>query len=230
MPAVSELVSGVRDPKSAKRRKPWGLLFHTTGSGITATAKKRNQRPIDVALTTYIAMQNGSEGYLWGGPAYVLDHDGTLYQIAHDDVLTHHCGSGYRAEYRSGDWVRQVSPKTVDRWILQWHGGGPYDLFPSTSPNVDYVGCEMIPVGNGFGVPARPGLLFTEAQHLAAIELARKLGKRHGWPTGWAKTSRLVGHEDVSPIERSNAGGGWDPGWLRANPYFDFAQVRQGAL
>jgi N-acetyl-anhydromuramyl-L-alanine amidase AmpD len=72
----------------------------------------------------------------------------------------------------------------------------------------------------------RPGLLFTEAQHRALVALGRDLAARHGWPAGWGRTPRLVGHEDVQLLERQDAGGGWDPGALRAKPYIDFEFIR----
>ncbi len=56
--------------------------------------------------------------------------------------------------------------------------------------------------------------------------LCADIGKRHGFPDGWQHTSRLVGHEDVDILERMDSHGGWDPGYLRAQPYFDFRYVR----
>lgn len=223
-------VPAARSPsKNATKRQPWGFLIHTTGGGITALAKKTKRTPIDVALDVYINSQNGSNGYLWGGPGYVMNHDGGIYQLAPDDVLTNHCGGPNRQRYRNQSWRNIVSKTAAARWDDQWRALGfddPYDLFPSKSPNVDYIGLEMIPCGDGFGTPMRPGLRFTKLQHDAAIALADDCAERHGWPKGWAKTSRLVGHEDVDIIERDDAAGGWDPGWLRAAPYFDFAYVR----
>ena len=56
------------------------------------------------------------------------------------------------------------------------------------------------------------------------------LRARHGWPAG-APGPRLVGHEDVQPIERCDlqgAGlGGWDPGARRSRPFWDDAYVRE---
>ncbi len=236
---VARRVAGVRDPKLAGKRSPWGFLLHTTGGGVTAMAKRDHKRPIDVAIAIYIASQNGSNGYKWGGPAYVCDHDGTIHQLAPDEAYTNHAGGPHRGEYLDahGAWTRgiskeghQISEETVEQWRRRWPGKrNPYSLFPSTSPNADYVGLEMIPIGDGFGgAPMRPGLRFTLAQHDAAIALGRDLGERHGWPAGWALTGRLVGHEDVDPIERSDKRGGWDPGFLRDAPYFDFAYVRAG--
>lgn len=237
--SLARKVRGVRDPKLARRRKPWGFLLHTTGGGVTAQAKRQNRTPIEVAISIYIASQNGSNGYLWGGPAYVCDHDGTLHQIAPDDAYTNHAGGPHRDEYLDGSWIHGVSkeghritPATVDEWRKRWPSKrNPYSLFPSTSPNADYVGLEMIPIGDGFGgEPMAKGLRFTKAQHDAAIALGRDLELRHAWPSEWAKTGRLVGHEDVDPIERSDKLGGWDPGFMRPAPYFDFEYVRSGIL
>lgn len=226
---IAKQVPGVRSPtKNGVWRKAWGALIHTTGGGITSLAKKQKREPIDVALQIYIASQNGSNGYLWGGPAYVMEHDGDLYQIAPDDIRTNHCGGPNRQWYRDGSWIKKASPFTVARWNAQWGPkfDDPYDLFPSKNPNVDYVGLEMIPCGDGFGEPMRPGLRFTKMQHDSVISWCRDLAARHSWPRGWERTSRLVGHEDVDILERDDRNGGWDPGWLRAIPYFDFDYVR----
>jgi len=230
--SLAKQVAGVRDPKLGRTRTPWGFLVHTTGGGITALAKKQKRRPIDVAIETYIASQNGSNGYLWGGPHYVLEHDGTLHQIAPDDVLTAHAGGGNRTAYIDGTWVDKCSPPTVAAWREQWpNHKHPYQLFPSKSPNNDYVGIECIPIGEGLGgEPMVPCLRFTKAQNDAFIALGQDFGSRHGWPAGWPGTSRLLGHEDVDPINRHDPRGGWDPGWLREAHYFDFEYVRVLAL
>jgi hypothetical protein len=228
-------VPGVRDPltKGINPRKPWGYLLHTTGSGVTAQAKKKWRglsTPLEVALAIYIDYQNGAAGYPWGGPGYVIDHDGGIHQIAPDEARTEHAGSNNRTLYHSGEWTRLVSAETAAQWHKRWPGRKhPYSMVPAVTPNIDYVGVEMIPVGDGFGgQPMRPGLRFTLAQHDAAIALGRDLGCRHGWPAGWANTGRLLGHEDVDPIVRSDAHGGWDPGAMRTLPYFDFEYVKQG--
>lgn len=229
-PLATRVTAGVRDPKLANLRKVWGFLLHTTGSGVTAQAKREHSKPIDVALKIYINYQNGAAGYFWGGPNYVIDHDGTAYQIAPDEARTEHAGSNNRMLYHTGGWVHRVSPEVVLQWQKRWPTRKhPYSMFPSVSPNIDYVGCEMIPIGDGFGgQPMGTGLRFTKAQHDTAIALGRDLACRHGWPAGWESTGRLLGHEDVDPVVRSDARGGWDPGAMRAAPYFDFDYVKQG--
>jgi hypothetical protein len=214
-----------------KTRTPWGLLFHTTGSGITAKAVAKKQTPIQVALSVYKAMQAGSEGYPWGGPTYVMDHDGQLYQIANEATQTNHCGAPHRTEYLDGSWLKLASKEMVAKWHTYWapQYKNPYALFPSKTPNADYIGVEMIPCGDGFGKPMAAGLKFTKAQHDAAILLAQDVAKRNSFPAGWARSPRLLGHEDVQPIDRDDKEGGWDPGFLRLYPYFNFEYVRAGA-
>ncbi len=227
---LASQVPGVRDPRSGLSRAPWGFLLHTTGGGVTDLAKRRGRKPIDVAIDTYIASQNGANGYLWGGPGYLIDHDGSIHQLAPDTVLTAHAGGSNRSRYLDGSWETVCTAATVLQWRAKHPGlAHPYSGFPAKSPNVDYVGCEMIPIGDGFGgAGMAPALRFTTAQHDAAIRLARDVGARHGFPAGWGTTPRLTGHEDVDPIERSDPRGGWDPGFLRAAPFFDFNYVRAG--
>ena len=214
------------------RRAPWGFLVHTTGGGIPAKAAKTGLSPVEVALAWYRQSQgmdghDGANGYPWGGPGYVIGHDGDIHQIAADDVLTNHCGGPHRASYLDGSWTSKVSPATVEHWRAQWPGvASPAHLFPSRTPNADYIGAELIPCGAGLGEPMAPGLRFTREQHVAVVALAQDLAQRHGWPAGWARGPRLLGHEDVQPIERHDTLGGWDPGWLRGSPYFDFRYVR----
>lgn len=225
---VASQVRGARNPRDARPRAPWGLLLHTTGGDVTKKAKAKKRTPIAVAIDVYISSQNGSGGYLWGGPAYVLDHDGKLYQMAPDNVVTHHAGGPDRKQYTSGNWLKQIAKKASDAWKAKWPAfASPAALYPSVSPNTDYIGVEMIPCGDGFGVPASPGCRFTAAQLDAVVALGRDLAARHGWPPGWASTSRFLGHEDVQPLRRSTLAGCWDPGFLRPGvAFFPFDLVR----
>lgn len=244
-------VSRVRDPKLATvRKKVFGVLFHTTGGGVTDKAEALNVKaiaeakrlgkeptklitPIEVALRVYYNSQMGSEGYKWGGPHYVLDHDGKLYQIAPDDAVTMHAGGTDRDDYRDGDWRTMAFPNAVEQWDKKWGPkyNDPYDIFPSRSPNLDYIGVEMIPVGDGFGgQPMRASLRFTKAQHDSCIALWKDIAKRHELPSPAEERNRYVGHEDVQLMRRDDKGGGWDPGHLREQPYFDFDYVLAGVV
>ena len=229
-PLATRITEGVRDPALATLRDVFGVLLHTTGRGVVAQAKVERRKPLDVAIEIYLDSQNdpdGDRGYKWGGPHYVIDHDGKRYQIAPEEARTHHAGSENRPAYLSGHWSAKCSGATLAAWRAKWPTyRHPYSLFPSRSPNWDYIGIEMIPCGYGFGQPMSPGLLFTKEQHDSAAELATEIGNRHGFPDGWQNTSRLLGHEDVDILERMDSHGGWDPGFLRAAPYFDFSYVR----
>lgn len=118
---------------------PWGVLVHTTGRGVLASAVLRRKTPLEVAVKTYIDMQFGSEGYKWGGPTYVIDGGGKIAQLAPDDTRTNHCGGPNRAKYLSGEWRSLVPSKVLELWTKAWGPRPhPYSLFPSRSPNEDY--------------------------------------------------------------------------------------------
>jgi hypothetical protein len=87
-------------------------------------------------------------------------------------------------------------------------------------------GLEMTPCGSGLGHPAAPGQLFTDAQYAAVTAIAVDFGHRQKIPEGWWDTPRLAGHEDLGLLDRCDAKGGWDPGFLRAKPYFDMHALR----
>lgn len=237
LPPFAKLVPGRRLTKIVTRT-PWGICLHTTGSGVVAKAKKTGKTPIQVALDVYLASQAGANGYPWGGPGYVIDHDGEIWQLAEDTTRTQHVGSiveGHdrRKEYLSGKWLSMCAPIAIARWHAEWGplAKTPQHLFPSRHANTDLVGIEMIPVGDGFGKPMRSGLLFTRKQHESAVHLCMNIAQRNAFPAKWWEqaidgTCRLVSHEDVGLIDRHDKGGGWDCGWLREKPYFDFSHIR----
>jgi hypothetical protein len=215
---------------------PFGAAVHTTGSGLPSQAKALMVDPLMYGVQQYLEIK---------GPTYLIGWDGTTVATAADEnVKTYHIGveKNELAPLRDGTWRQLVSPSTVAAWERK-HGAGKNplssdgttarSLIPSTSPNNLLVGIEMIPVtadGKSFwATPMRPGLRFTQAQHDAARRLVADLAARYGWPSGWQKT-RVFGHEDLNPIRRHDAGGGWDPGDLRASPYIDMDYIRGGSI
>jgi hypothetical protein len=132
-------------------------------------------------------------------------------------------------------------PATLVRlWRARWPGlKDSLQLLPvRSSANLTYVHVECTPCvyyqdGTGRLItdseypPMRPGLRFTRAQHETIARLAWDIGQRHGWPAGqaWWRTPRLLGHEDITPLSRHDKHGGWDPGGLRDQPYFDWPFV-----
>ena len=59
--------------------------------------------------------------------------------------------------------------------------------------------------------------------------LALDIAERHGFADAFAEgefpSRRLVGHEDIEPLERWNRQGGWDPGGLREKPKFFWPRI-----
>lgn len=236
---------------SARRTAPpyrraviYGVCLHTSGRGVLYDAKQRGCTPLQAALDVYRRAQDGSLlGYPWGGPHYVIDTDETVVQLAEESIVTVCCGSPDRAVYLHPDmhaWKSRCSSELVHLWEQTWGvNRNPYLLFPSHDPNLDYVNIEMIPLAQPREDRTNEGiagaLLFTDGQHDVAARLVRAIADAYGIPIVAASsegglpriTPRLVGHEDLQPIARGDAGGGWDPGWLREKPYFDFARVRE---
>jgi hypothetical protein len=213
---------------------PFGVTYHTTGSGLPSGAMAQGKDPFQAGIDYYRASH---------GPTYLIGwKEGQIAAVARDeDVVTWHAGeseSDKKAALMNGSWRSWVSPATVAHFErvygagknpLSADGTTRNSVIPSSSANHATIGVEMIPVtpgGNTFWAPPmRFGLRFTKWQHDAARALAKDLARRYGWPSGW-ETTRILGHESLNPIERHDSGGGWDPGWLRADPYVDMDYIR----
>jgi len=213
---------------------PWGVCFHTTGSGLPSQALERGIDPFEHGINYY----RGSKG-----PTYLIGwKPGQIAAVARDEsVVTWHAGESETAKWnalKSTGWKSMVSPAMVAYFAkvyganknpLSSDGTTRSSVIPTAYANTSLIGVEMIPVTPGgstmWAMPMRAGLRFTAWQHQAARDLAADLAQRYGWPSGW-QTERIVGHESVNPIDRHDSGGGWDPGFLRANPYIDMAYIR----
>ncbi len=190
--------------------------MHTSGRGIVDRAKRNDVPAIELALLWYRAKEQS-------GVHYVIDHDGTIYQMLPDNRRGAHVGISRkeRRGYLSGRWIKETSIPVGFAWRRRWPGFvSPQHLYPTRSPNSCYVGVELLPllaqhVGSD-------GLWFSKAQHRAVGALARDMAERHGWPEGWEESPRLVGHEDIDAYARWDRRGGWDPGALRAGPRFSW--------
>ncbi len=202
----------------------FGVALHTTGGSLPEKAIKSGVDPLEFAVGYYTKADTEFFAH------YVIGWDGTIVQVANEQEKALHIGlsSLQRQQYLSGAWKTMIPASVVALWRTAWPAfKSPSHLYPGPSPNNVYVGVEMIPIVARKAAPAGPGLRFTAAQHDSAAELAADVAKRHGFPAGWSKTPRLVGHEDVALLQRMDKLGGWDPGALRAAPYFDMARVRR---
>lgn len=214
------------EPAHRTRRrtmKPWGLCVHTSGRGIVARAQKANRPVIDLALEWYRAKEQS-------GVHYVIDYDGTIYQMLEDNIRGAHVGISVseRLSYLSGRWRKTARALGVELWRERWPGHrSPQHLYPTRSPNGCYVGVELVPLPSGR--VGADGLWFTREQHQAVAELARDLAARHDWPDYWERSPRFLGHEDIDAFARWDLAGGWDPGSMRPRPRFDWV-LASGSL
>lgn len=226
---ASQFGYGMASFQGARKSPIFGVVVHTTGSGLPKKAR---------SLTAADTLAEGVRYYATnGGPVYVVGWDGRIVAVADEATRTWHCGvddATARTLYRSGSaWMSKATPAAAARWRSRWPAyQSPFDIIPGGEDcNSAYIGIEMIPVTDGSSVwttPMRPGLRFTRAQHEAVRKLVDDIGRRHGFPAGWKSSRRLIGHFDVNPLERQDSGGGWDPGYQRANPYIDWAYIRGG--
>lgn len=201
----------------------YGVAVHQTGSGEVENALKHGADPLEYLAEYYLKPDSYCAHYVigWGG---------AIIQVVQDDLDAQHIGflPADRAAFLDGSWEGKVSPDTLRLWKAQWPAfKSPAHLFPGPSPNNVFVGMELVPIVDGANVtPMAPGLLFTAAQHQACAELAHDIATRAQLPSGWQLGNRLLCHEDVNPLERSSKSGGWDPGFLRDQPWFDMRWVR----
>lgn len=222
------------------RPKGWqgalfGLVLHTTGSGLPAKAKEASMSPL-VRAVNYYTKEHGTH-YVCGWRGL----DGDLLQVANEREQAHGVGTGdQRASNKTG-WRKDLPPSMVKRWESRWghlEANNPLELFPNKYVNSSYCHLEMIPCVFHYknklhtaAEPMAPGLRFTKDQHDAVVALTLDVAERNGWPIdtdtspGWWESGRFVGHEDVSPITRHVKAGGWDPGLMRAKPWFDWDYV-----
>jgi hypothetical protein len=219
-----------RPPEGSRLRGvPWGLTVHTSGSSLVARAVSDGKSVIDAACDYYRTARFSTH--------YIVGYGGELYQVYPDSERVMHVGfsAWQRDWYLRGDWQKdgRLPRAVISDWQASWPGRkSPAHLYPSKWPNDDYVAAELPPAGHYHGsrwIPlpgltmAYPGSRYTAEQVAAVAFLAADLATRHNWPRGFARTARLLGHEDLNPQERP----GWDPGAWRG--WFDWDRVRGAA-
>lgn len=226
---IDKMWSDKKRPR-AWRGEIYGLIVHTTGSGLPSKARDAGVDPVVRAVNYYTKSHGTHYVNGWAGIK-----GGQLLQVANEDEQAN--GAGTSDQRKSVPWEDDLPPSMVKRWKKKWEGiaTGPLGLFPSKYANSCYAHVEMPPcVFHHKGKlvtgaePMRKGLRFTQAQHDAIIELAIDMAERNKWPSDWPRSGRFVCHEDVSPLTRHQKSGGWDPGVLRASPWFDWEYVVNG--
>jgi hypothetical protein len=207
-PVVSPLAVSKRPLKPGHRRTlpVFGVVVHTTGRGPAVTGKKQGRPPIQVALDVYSGQPEDAH--------YVIDYDGTIHAIVPENRVSWHPGWGGVGRRRWASWTAPTWWSSV--WG-RWNARTPADLLPpgANDPNQIYIGVELLGNETASG--------FTSAQYDALARLVVDVARRHGFAIHAAPSPRLLGHEDVEPIRRSNRYGGWDPGAHRTRPVFSWS-------
>lgn len=209
----SELAEKAEKPRYVRKRSETiGICVHQTGRGVL----KSSYDPVDRAVQIYTRQ---------GAPFahYVIGGEGRIVQVAPDDSVAWHAGitRAQRALYKSGKWKRKVGKRIAQCWQETFpEAENPLDLVEDQDPNEVYVSIELVPQRDA---------TFTETQYFKLRDLILDIWNRFEELPRWQdwlgnphmlfwdkmrRQGRLVGHEDVEPLERTNIRGGWDPGFL----------------
>lgn len=214
---IAHCTRGLR-PRDATRNEPRWMVVHCTGSGPAVHSKRSEYRrpALDFALDVYLAAHADA---VW--PHYVIDFNGAVHAVCDERQRGRHAGwskLGGGAFWTSGSWTAS------DWWSSVWSPARtPNDLLPSgaSSPNSDSIGVELLVHGQRY----------THDQYRGLARLIAELASRYPAmrPARAPQAGVLLGHEDVDPRTgpdgRANAGGGWDPGAHRRDPFFSWQRL-----
>lgn len=129
---------------------------------------------------------------------YLIDHTGKIWQFIPLNEIAWHTGSSKRKLLKNEEpfaWWQKRWPKLKK----------PTDLKPwKTYPNASTVGIDLLAHGNGEITSG-----YTDEQYESLAYLVDDLCERLSINI---ERENILGHEDVDPISRGSAKGGWDPG------------------
>lgn len=198
------------------------VCIHITGKATYRNAKKAKQDPLWRLARYFVTGKSACSHYGIGG-------DGTIQAFTDEDNRSNH------AIYGSGKGRKHALKWDPPRWwIEEWTDidlnfglleaeytelqtiEHPCDLVPTT-PNGSCISIEIIQVENQ--------LCPTPEQMIALTFLVGDICRRQKIPTN---RLGILGHEDLVPWTRGNAGGGWDPGFVRDKPTFDLEIIIGG--
>ena len=196
-PQVSRLAAGngTAQRHGSRTLPVYGLCVHTTGSGPARRARTTGRSAINEAIAIYT---NGPEG-----PHYVIGYEGDIHAICDEAHVAWHAGWLGQGRAR---WRTWPAPAWWSSIWSRFNARNPADLLPPSAndPNQVYIGVELVGNENAGG--------FTGAQYDALARLIVDVFNRQRIPLVQPPNPRLLGHEDLEPISRSNRDGGWDPG------------------
>lgn len=187
----------------ARAAKPKAFVVHTTG-----------ETDLDKILRFY----TDEDGFQ---PHMLIEVSGVRRRIVPADHIAYHCKIDpaearlYQRGYSEWcEWVwKNDQPVHMGTeftgyraWRDTWRTQGlssPLDLITGAHPNAVSFGIEL-------QAPSTPGPdIFTDDQYRSLAEALGDEGERYGIPLD---RKHVLGHYDCSPMRRSTAKGGWDPG------------------
>src|SRR5262245_8329513 len=94
----------------ARTAEVYGVAVHTTGSGVVEKARAKGIDPLERAIQAYTEDEYFAH--------YVVGWDGTVVQIADENVKALHIGfaPAQRASFLDGSWTRTAHDKVVTLW------------------------------------------------------------------------------------------------------------------
>lgn len=179
--------------------KVTSIILHTTGYGVgLQRINKRHKDKEDRLERIGEDYAHRMATILKYKGHYLIDHTGKIWQFIALNEIAWHTGSSKRKLLKNEEpftWWRQRWPKLKK----------PTDLKPwKTYPNATTVGIDLLAHGNG-GITDG----YTDEQYESLAYLLDDLCERLSIPV---ERENILGHEDVDPISRGSAKGGWDPG------------------
>lgn len=175
------------------------IIIHTTGYGVGLQRINKFQKEKENHLEKVgEAYAHRMANVLKYKGHYLIDHTGKIWQFISLNEVAWHTGSSKRKLLKTQEpfgWWKERWPKLKN----------PTKLEPwKTSPNLSSVGIDLLAHGNGQITDG-----YTEEQYQSLAYLIRDLCERLSIPV---ERKYILGHEDVDPIARGSAKGGWDPG------------------
>jgi len=176
------------------------IVGHITGLATWRNAERNKQHPL-ARLRDILFCNPKNESC----STYAIDPWGEIWQ---------YCRESQRP-WAQGLNVSSAAAKVPPRWWLEeWADFGlehPLGLVGGRDPNINSISIEVVQWGGQY-CPTR-------TQYLACSRLIADCCERHEL---LCDPLHVIGHEDVNPWARGDAGGGWDPGARRGKPRWDW--------
>jgi N-acetyl-anhydromuramyl-L-alanine amidase AmpD len=213
--------------RSAAIAKPSHVILHITGTKDFATAKRRFMDAAQQASAHYMIDKDGSLHQLVvdGRRAWHAGIQGAIKALydAADHRWKQYLGltlarSQYPADAVYLDANLQPTPEVARQRFVRTKDGSrwakfayfeqrwgpnraqPWNYENSKLPNDYSIGVEIV----SFGAPRPSATAYTEPMYATLTALIKDLAAKYDIPRS---RGRIVGHEDVHPVDRF----GWDP-------------------